>query len=140
MDVAVGQKATRAMTVSEEMVAAYADVTGDRNPLHFDEAFAAGTRFGRLIAQGGIATGLLHALVAMDMPGPGSVFLNQNWNFPKPVYIGDTITATATATSVHARRGIVKLDIVIENQEGETVLSGEATVMQVKPLALRRLS
>ena len=133
MDVSVGQKATREMTVTEETVAAYAELTGDRNPLHFDAEFAAGTRFKRLIAQGGIATGLLHALVAMDMPGPGSVFLSQSWSFPKPVYIGDTIRAQATVTSVHDRRGIVKLDIVIENQDGDAVLSGEATVMQVGP-------
>ncbi len=133
MDVSVGQKATREMAVTEEMVAAYAELTGDRNPLHFDAEFAAGTRFKRLIAQGGIATGLLHALVAMDMPGPGSVFLSQTWNFPKPVYIGDTIRAEATVKTVHDRRGIVKLDIVIENQDGEAVLSGEATVMQVRP-------
>lgn len=133
MDVSVGQKATREMTVTEEMVAAYAELTGDRNPLHFDAEFAAGTRFKRLIAQGGITTGLLHALVAMDMPGAGSVFLNQSWNFPKPVYIGDTIRAEATVKTVHERRGIVKLDIVIENQDGDAVLSGEATVMQVEP-------
>ena len=132
MDVSVGQKATREMTVTEEMVAAYAELTGDRNPLHFDAEFAAGTRFKRLIAQGGITTGLLHALVAMDMPGAGSVFLNQSWNFPKPVYIGDTIRAEATVRTVHDRRGIVKLDIVIENQDGDAVLSGEATVMQVE--------
>ena len=133
MDVSVGQKATREMTVTEEMVAAYAELTGDRNPLHFDAEFAAGTRFKGLIAQGGITTGLLHALVAMDMPGAGSVFLNQSWNFPKPVYIGDTIRAEATVRTVHDRRGIVKLDIVIENQDGDAVLSGEATVMQVEP-------
>lgn len=133
MDVSVGQKATREMTVTEEMVAAYAELTGDRNPLHFDAEFASRTRFKRLIAQGGIATGLLHALVAMDMPGAGSVFLNQSWNFPKPVYIGDTIRAAATVRTVHDRRGIVKLDIVIENQDGDAVLSGEATVMQVEP-------
>ena len=133
MDVSVGQKATREMTVTEEMVAAYAELTGDRNPLHFDAEFAAGTRFKGLIAQGGITTGLLHALVAMDMPGAGSVFLNQSWNFPKPVYIGDTIRAEATVKTVHERRGIVKLDIVIENQDGDAVLSGEATVMQVEP-------
>ncbi len=96
MDVSVGQKATREMTVTEETVAAYAELTGDRNPLHFDAEFAAGTRFKRLIAQGGIATGLLHALVAMDMPGPGSVFLSQAWNVPKPVYIGDRLRAEAT--------------------------------------------
>jgi hypothetical protein len=88
MDVEIGQKATRTLAVSAEMVEAFAGITGDYNPLHFDEAFAAGTRFGRLVAQGGIATGLLHALVAMDLPGPGSVFTKQEWSFPNPVYIG----------------------------------------------------
>ena len=65
----------------------------------------------------------------MDMPGPGSVFLSQSWNFPKPVYIGDRLRAEATVKSVHDRRGIAKLDIVIESQDGAVVLRGEATVM-----------
>ncbi|HAL49183.1 MAG TPA: acyl dehydratase, partial [Dehalococcoidia bacterium] len=72
MDLSVGQTATRDLTVTPESVRSFAELTGDYNPLHFDEAFASGTRFKGLIAQGGIATGLLHALVAMDMPGPGS--------------------------------------------------------------------
>jgi len=91
----VGRTARRSMTVTEEHVRRYAELTGDRNPLHFDPEFAAGTRFGRLTAQGGIATGLLHALVAEDMPGPGTVFLSQSWKFTAPTYIGDTIVATA---------------------------------------------
>ena len=95
----VGDTVSRAITVTGEHVEAYAAITGDRNPLHFDEAFAAKTKFGRLVAQGGLTTGLLHALVAMDMPGPGSVFLSQNWRFTAPVYIGDTITATAEVLS-----------------------------------------
>ena len=76
MEVRIGQKARREMAVTEDMVAAYARITGDYNPLHFDTEFASRTRFERLIAQGGITTGLLHALVAMDMPGPGSVFVS----------------------------------------------------------------
>ncbi|MEX2430953.1 MAG: MaoC family dehydratase, partial [Dehalococcoidia bacterium] len=103
MDIQVGQQASRSLTVTGQMVQAYAEITGDRNPLHFDSEFAARTRFKRLMAQGGITTGLLHALVAMDMPGPGAVFTKQEWTFPQPVYIGDTITATASVASVHAR-------------------------------------
>ena len=80
MDLNERQKASRSMQVSAEHVEMFARMTGDRNPLHFDEAFAAGTKFGRLVAQGGITTGLLHALVAMELPGPGTVFLNQNWH------------------------------------------------------------
>ncbi len=133
MELTVGQQATREMVVNEETVRAYAEITGDRNPLHFDAGFAAGTRFQRLIAQGGIATGLLHALVAMDMPGAGTVFLSQSWSFPKPVYIGETIRAEATVLSAQNRRGIAKLAVQVTNQDGDIVLKGEATVMQVQP-------
>ena len=133
MELVVGQETTRELTVTEEAVRAYAELTGDRNPLHFDAGFVAGTRFRRLIAQGGLATGLLHALVAMDMPGPGSVFLSQDWSFPRPVYIGETIRAVATVASVQNRRGIAKLRFEVKNQDGDVVLKGEATVMQVQP-------
>ena len=133
MDVTVGQKASRELTVTEAMVTAYAEITGDYNPLHFDAEFAGRTRFGRLMAQGGITTGLLHALVAMDMPGPGTVFMEQRWRFPRPVYIGDTIRAEATVTAVRDDRPIATIDFVVENQSGEAVLQGEATVFQARP-------
>ncbi len=133
MEIEVGQVAERELTVTAEMVRAYAEITGDYNPLHFDERFVAGTRFERLLAQGGIATGLLHALVAMDMPGPGSVFLRQRWSFPRPVYIGDTIRARAEVTAARPRRSIAELTIEVTNQHGETVLEGEATVLQDRP-------
>ena len=133
MNLTVGQTASREVTVTEEMVRAYAELTGDYNPLHFDAEFAARTRFERLMAQGGIATGLLHALVAMDLPGPGSVFMKQSWSFPRPVYIGDTIRAQVTVTAVSERRGIAGLDVVVTNQAGETVLRGEATVYRAEP-------
>ena len=81
MDLRVGQTATRSITLTEEHVKNFAEISGDYNPLHFDETFAAQTKFGRLVVQGGLTTGLLHALVAMDMPGPGTVFLSQNWKF-----------------------------------------------------------
>ncbi len=115
------------------MVRSYAELTGDFNPLHFDADFAARTRFERLIAQGGITTGLLHALVAMDMPGPGSVFVRQQWSFPRPVYIGDTLRAQATVKSVRASRGLAKLEFFVVNQRGEEVLEGQATVYQAEP-------
>ncbi len=133
MNLTVGQSASREVTVTEEMVRAYAELTGDYNPLHFDADFAARTRFERLMAQGGIATGLLHALVAMDLPGPGSVFMKQSWSFPRPVYIGDTIRARVTVTAVRERRGIAELDVVVANQDEETVLRGEATVYRAAP-------
>ena len=126
MPLTVGQKARRTLRLTADHVRTFAELTGDRNPLHFDEAFAARTKFGRLVVQGGLTTGLLHALVAMDLPGPGSVFLSQNWKFTNPVYIGDTITAEAEVLSVHASKPVTQLGIRVTRQDGETVLDGEA--------------
>jgi acyl dehydratase len=118
------------MTIDADVVRKFAEITGDYNPLHFEEAFAAKTRFGRLIAQGGLATGLLHALVAMDLPGAGSVFVRQSWKFPKPVYIGDTITAVGTIKSVQTKRRMAEMEFRVTNQVGDVVLEGEALVYQ----------
>ncbi len=126
MNIHVGQRAARDLTVTAEHVRLYTEITGDRNPLHYDEKFAAQTKFGRLVVQGGITTGLLHALVATDMPGPGSVFLSQNWKFTAPVYIGDTITAEAEVVKVHESKPVTALAVRIKRQTGETVLEGEA--------------
>jgi len=129
----VGQVAKRSLTVTEDHVAIYAKLTGDRNPLHFDRAFAEGTRFGRLVAQGGLTTGLLHALVAMDMPGPGTVFLSQKWKFTAPVFIGDTIEAEARVISVHATKPVTQLSVQIRRQDRETVLEGKAWCYTLTP-------
>ena len=126
MSVAVGQRASRSLTLTAEHVRQFAEISGDHNPLHFDPAFAAGTKFGRLVVQGGLTTGLLHALVAMDMPGPGTVFLSQNWKFTAPVYIDDTITAEAEVVSVHPSKPVTQLRVEITRQDGTTVLEGEA--------------
>jgi len=126
LNLTVGQMASRSITLTHKHVETYAKLTGDYNPLHFDEAFVAGTKFGALVVQGGLTTGLLHALVAMDMPGPGTVFLSQDWKFTAPVFIGDTITATAEVLSVHESKPVCQLGIHITRQTGETVLEGEA--------------
>ncbi|MGE0041932.1 MAG: MaoC family dehydratase [Vicinamibacterales bacterium] len=126
MTVHVGQTATRSLTLTADHVRMFAEISGDRNPLHFDEAFAAGTKFGRLVVQGGLTTGLLHALVAMDMPGPGTVFLSQNWKFTAPVFIGDTITASAEVQFVHASKPVTRLGVKVTRADGETVLEGDA--------------
>ena len=133
MDLQVGQKATRTLEFTQSHVQSFAEITGDHNPLHFDETFAAGTKFGRLVVQGDLTTGLLHALVAMDMPGPGTVFLSQDWKFTAPVFIGDTITATAEVVSVHESKPVCQLKIEIVRQDGETVLEGEAWCYQFTP-------
>lgn len=131
--VSVGQRASRSLTVTEENVRAFAELTGDYNPLHFDPEFAAATRFGALVAQGGLTTGILHALVAMDLPGPGTVFLSQNWKFTAPVYIGDTITAEAEVRSVHPTKPVTQLGVRVVRQTGETVLEGEAWCYTLRP-------
>ena len=126
MPVTVGQRASRRLTLTPEHVQKFAEISGDRNPLHFDDAFAARTKFGRLVVQGGLTTGLLHALVAMDLPGPGTVFLSQNWKFTAPVYIGDTIIAEAEVMSVHASKPVTQLKMMVRREDGTTVLEGEA--------------
>ncbi len=133
MKIEVGQTVTRSATFTAEDVELYARLSGDRNPLHFDEAFVAGTRFGRLLVQGGLTTGLLHALVAMDLPGPGTVFLSQSWKFTAPVYIGDTVTAEARVVSVHPSKPVTQLAIRIYKPDGETVLEGEAWCYTARP-------
>jgi len=126
MKVTKGQKATRSLVLTADHVKTFAELSGDHNPLHFDESFVAKTKFKRLVVQGGLTTGLLHALVAMDMPGPGTVFLSQNWKFTSPVFIGDTITAEAEILSVHESKPVTQLKIKVVRQDGETVLEGEA--------------
>jgi acyl dehydratase len=124
----VGTRATWTRTISSEDVAGYAQITGDRNPLHFDEAFAGRTKAGRLIVQGGLTTGLFHALVAMELPGPGSVFLHQEWDYPAPTYVGDTVTAEAEVIEVRADKPITRLRCVARREDGTEVLRGECVV------------
>ena len=133
MKLAVGQKAMRSLTLTEDHVAAYAKMTGDYNPLHFDADFAAGTKFGKLVVQGGLTTGILNALVAMDMPGPGTVFLSHDWKFTAPVFIGDTITGEAEILSLHSTKPVTQLKITVTRQTGETVLEGEAWCYTFSP-------
>ena len=133
MNVAVGQRAERSLTLTAQHVKTFAELTGDYNPLHFDEGFVSRTKFGRLVVQGGLTTGLLHALVAMDMPGPGTVFLSQNWKFTAPVYIDDTITASAEILSVHATKPVTQLAIRVTRETGEVVLEGEAWCYTFSP-------
>jgi acyl dehydratase len=133
MKIEVGQRASRRLTLTADHVEKFAEISGDRNPLHFDEAFAAKTKFGRLVVQGGLTTGLLHALVAMDLPGPGTVFLSQNWKFVAPVFIGDTITAEAEVVSVHPAKPVTQLRVRVARDGDETVLEGEAWCYTLQP-------
>ena len=108
-------------------------ITGDRNPLHFDPDFAVRTRPGRLIVHGGLTTGLFNALVAEVLPGPGSVFLHQEWDYPAPVYIGDTVTAEAEVIEARPDKPITTLRCVARRGDGTEVLRGTCVVYTHQP-------
>jgi acyl dehydratase len=129
----VGQTATRTKTITQADLQAYAEITGDFNPLHFDEAFAAGTRFGRLVAQGGITAGMLNALVAMDLPGPGTVFMSQSLTYKAPAYVGDTLTATVEVVSLKPDKPVCQLKFAVTNQDGTVLLEAEAWTYTLRP-------
>jgi len=124
----VGARATWTRTFSADDVELYARITGDRNPLHFDQSFAAARRPGRLIVHGGLTTGLFNALVAEVLPGPGSVFLHQEWDYPAPAYIGDTVTAEAEVIAARPDKPITTLRCVARREDGTEVLRGECVV------------
>jgi 3-hydroxybutyryl-CoA dehydratase len=114
------------------MIRSFADLTGDTNPVHLDDAYASTTRFGRRIAHGMIAAGLISATLANDLPGPGTVYLSQTLQFKAPVYPGDTITATVEVKSTRSDKPIVTLKTICANQENKVILEGEAVVLVSK--------
>ena len=124
----VGEKASRTRRVRREDIALFTDLTGDRNPLPYDEEAATRSRFGGIIVQGGVTTGLLNAVVAEDLPGPGSVFLHVDWSFEAPVRPGDEITADVEVLEAREDKPITKLRTTIANQDGTVVLDGTALV------------
>ena len=124
----VGDVARRSRRVTERDIELFTELTGDRNPLHYDEEAAASSRFGGLIVQGGVTSGLLNAVVAEDLPGPGSVFLHVDWSFKAPVRPGDEITAEVEAIEVREDKPLTRLRTTIVNQEGTVVLDGTALV------------
>jgi acyl dehydratase len=130
---AVGEHAERTHTFTDVDVQAFADLTGDRNPLHFDDAFAAATRFGRRIIHGGLTTGMFNAIVAEQLPGPGSVFLHQEWDYPAPVFVGDTVTAEVEVIEARPDKPITRLRCVARRDDGTEVLRGESVVYTARP-------
>lgn len=124
-----GDKTTRTKIISDDVIRSFAELTGDTNPVHLDDAYAARTRFGRRIAHGMIAAGLISAALANDLPGPGTVYLGQTLQFKAPVYPGDTVTATVEVKSVRADKPIAVLTTFCTNQDNVIVLEGEATVL-----------
>ena len=124
----VGESASRSRAVTARDVELFTAITGDENPVHYDEELARRSRFGEIVVQGGVTSGLLNALVAQDLPGPGSVFLAVDWRFRAPVRPGDVITARAVVTSVRDDAPVVTLATTITDQDGVLVLDGTAVV------------
>jgi acyl dehydratase len=124
----VGDTARRAKTVTRRDIELFTELTGDRNPLHYDEQAASRTRFGEIIVQGGVTSGLLNAVVAEDLPGPGSVFLHTDWSFKAPVRPGDEITAEVEVLEARTDKPLTRLRTTVVNQDGTVVLDGTALV------------
>ena len=124
----VGDRARRSRVVSTRDIELFTELTGDRNPLHYDEDRAAASRFGGIIVQGGVTSGLLNAVVAEDLPGPGSVFLHVDWSFKAPVRPGDEIVAEVEVLEIREDKPIARLSTTISNQDGVVVLDGSALV------------
>ena len=125
----VGQAAEMAKTVTAADIALFARVTGDFNPVHVDAVAAAQSRFGERIAHGMLSAGFISAVIAMRLPGPGSIYLSQTLRFTKPVRIGDTVTTRVEVVEVVAPKRRLRLATVCRNQNGETVGEGEAVVL-----------
>jgi acyl dehydratase len=124
----VGDTARRTRLVGTRDIELFTELTGDRNPIHTDEEAAARSVFGGIVVQGGVTTGLLNAVVAEDLPGPGSVFLHVDWSFRAPVRPGDEITAEVEVLEIREDKPISKLRTTIWNQDGVAVVEGSALV------------
>jgi acyl dehydratase len=123
---AVGDTAELSRRVSAEDIVRFTEISGDRNPLHYDEAAAAASRFGEIVVQGGVTSAILNAVVAERLPGPGTVFLNVTWDFKAPVRPGDTITGRVEVTAVREDKPITELRTSVVRDDGTVVLEGTA--------------
>jgi 3-hydroxybutyryl-CoA dehydratase len=134
MKIAPGDTAQLSTTITDSDIQVFAELTGDHNPVHLDDAFARRTRFKRRIAHGMLVASQLSKVIANDLPGQGSVYLSQTLKFVAPVYPGDTVTARVTVLSVREDKPIITLETVCVNQDGQKVIIGEAIVL-VQPTA-----
>lgn len=127
-DLSVGQSAELTRTVDEAAIVQFAEVTGDNNPVHLDEAYAAATPFKTRIAHGMLSAGYISAVIGTRLPGPGAIYMSQQLNFRRPVKIGDQVTARATITAIDTDKARVTIETVCE-VGGKAVLTGEALIM-----------
>ena len=134
MPPSVGDVARRSRTVQARDIELFTEITGDRNPLHYDEAAAAASPFGEIIVQGGVTSGILNAVVAQELPGPGTVFLHTEWDFKAPVRPGDEITGTVEVLDVRDDKPITRLRTTVTRGDGVVALDGTA-LCYTTPLA-----
>lgn len=131
----VGQKAELSRDITKRDIELFTQISGDRNPLHYDEALAKQTKFGEIVVQGGVTSAILNAVVAEKLPGPGTVFLNVNWNFKAPVRPGDRITGVVEVVKVRKDKPLSELKTIVVRGDGTVVLDGDA-VCYTMPLHL----
>lgn len=129
MDLKIGDQFSTSKQITDAVVRAFADLSGDYNPIHIDEEFAKTTQFGRRIAHGMISGALISAVLGYEFKERRVVYLSQTMKFVAPVFIDDTVTATATVKNIREDKPIVTLETVCTNQNGKTTLKGEAVVM-----------
>ena len=122
----IGQTAQLSRTITEKDISLFTEISGDRNPLHYDLNAAKASRFGEIVVQGGVTSAILNAVVAEELPGPGTVFLNVNWNFKAPVRPGDVITGQVEVTLVRDDKPITNLNTTVVRGDGTVVLEGTA--------------
>ncbi len=129
MNLNIGDSATRTKTITDEDVKNFASATGDMNPVHLDDDYAAGTRFGKRIAHGMLTGSIISAILGSDLPGPGTVYLGQEFKFKAPVFIGDTVTARVEVVKYREDKRITTFRTTCTNQDGVLILEGEAVVI-----------
>jgi len=132
-EIRIGETATLTKKVSDEDVRTFAEISGDRNPVHLDDEFASTTFFKKRIAHGALSGALISAVLGMVMPGPGTIYLSQTMNFKAPVYINDEITARLEVTAYRADKRIATLKTEVFNQDDKLILEGEAVVIAPPP-------
>jgi len=128
---AVGTRATRERTITDDDIVRFAEVSGDRNPVHLDADYAARSPFGQRIAHGFLIGSLISAAIGMDLPEPGSIYLGQTLKFVAPVHIGDTVTVSVEIIKVREDKRLITLRTDCTNQNGALVITGEAVVKYV---------
>jgi len=129
---AVGQVAERTRTVTQRDIELFTEMSGDHNPLHYDVEAARASRFGEIVVQGGVTSAILNAVVAEDLPGPGTVFLEVHWRFKAPVRPGDSITGRVEVRDVRTDKPITRLDTRVTRDDGTVVLEGDAVCYTMK--------